>query len=117
MSDDIRAGAALNINAFNPSTVTNFFHATPLRLDVFLAYQLEEKLNAKAELRIFGPTNFTAEESRTLYPELNLSADYRITPQFSVFAQVNNMLNTRYQRWFLYPERRIDFMAGISLSF
>lgn len=54
---NLRAGAGLDFNAYNTSTVDEFYHATPFVLNVNGAYKvLEEKLTLSGIMNIFGKT-------------------------------------------------------------
>jgi outer membrane receptor protein involved in Fe transport len=122
LQDDFTAGAALNINGYNTSTVSHFYHVSPLRLDVYGTYVWDDKLTVKGEVFVFGPRPMGIDSvgevvRQNAFVDVNLSGDYRITEGFSVFLAVNNLLNTQYQRWRGYLERRIDFNAGITLAF
>lgn len=126
LSKELKAGAAMSINNYSTSNqdslTEKFWHAAPFRLDVYGAYTWDEKLTAKASLNIYGATPMAVNseggiEKRGLFPDVNLSADYRLTPGFSVFLEVNDLLNLKYQRWNNYPERQLDFNGGITLSF
>jgi hypothetical protein len=57
----------------------------------------------------------TAENSGFL--DLNLNAEYRFSENISAFAQVNNILATRYYRYYNYPSQRINAMAGFVFAF
>lgn len=127
LSGNIQAGAALSVNVYNTSNqdslTARFFHAAPVRLDLYGAYKWNNQLTARADLFVYGPTPMgldgeTGEViTRATFLDLNLSADYRITEAISVFLTVNNLFNSRYQRWLNYPERRIDFMGGLTVAF
>lgn len=126
LEDGLQLGGALNLNVFNTSNqnglTPKYFHAAPFRLDLYGAYVIEERIKARAELFVFGPTPMRnlesgTIESRNAFLDLNLHADVRITDGFSVFLSVNNLLNSNYQRWYNYPERRLDIMGGITASF
>ncbi|MEL6852040.1 MAG: hypothetical protein AAFP92_26275, partial [Bacteroidota bacterium] len=101
LQESIKAGAALNINVYNTKEVEKFFHAAPLRLDLFAQYNINDQFQAKGELFFVGPRPMSldpAGEVITAGPfiDLSVSADYRITPGFSVFLSVNNLLNSNY---------------------
>ena len=49
--------------------------------------------------------------------DLNLRADYRITPKISIFAMGNNLLNRQYQRFYGYPVKGINVLGGATYTF
>lgn len=49
--------------------------------------------------------------------DLNLNANYKITSNFSAFAQLNNFGFQQYQRWLGYPVQSFNIMGGISYAF
>ncbi|MEM9986080.1 MAG: TonB-dependent receptor [Bacteroidota bacterium] len=133
--DFLDMGAAFNFNIYNTtnqdSLTPKFFHAVPLRLDVYAVYKaLDDRFTAKGEFSLYGPTpmaevtftgvggeTVTEVDNRGSFVGLNLSADYRITDGFSVFLRGNNLLGVNYARWFNYPERRFDVQGGVAFAF
>ncbi|WP_372947025.1 hypothetical protein [Mariniphaga sp.] len=49
--------------------------------------------------------------------DLNFNATYKITNQFSVFAQLNNFGFQQYQRWLGYPVQSFNILGGLSYAF
>lgn len=49
--------------------------------------------------------------------DLNFNATYKITNQFSVFAQLNNFGFQQYQRWLGYPVQSFNLLGGLSYAF
>lgn len=49
--------------------------------------------------------------------DLNLGGSYHFTDNIGVFADVNNLLNIRRQRWIDYPMFGMNFVAGITARF
>ena len=49
--------------------------------------------------------------------DLNLRADYRITPKISIFAMGNNLTNRQYQRFYAYPVKGINVLGGATYTF
>ena len=49
--------------------------------------------------------------------DLNLNANYKITEQFSVFAQLSNFGFQKYQRWLGYPVQSFNVLGGLSYAF
>ncbi|RYD56283.1 MAG: hypothetical protein EOP56_13195 [Sphingobacteriales bacterium] len=54
-----------------------------------------------------------------LNPILDLggSAEYEITDRIGAFAQVNNLLNNRYQRWYMYETFGFNIFGGVRVKF
>jgi len=48
---------------------------------------------------------------------LGAMAEYRISKQVSAFVQVNNLLNNKYQQYYLYHNPGIVFGGGLSIVF
>ncbi len=122
LNSDIRAGAAATINVYDTETFERYFHATPVRVDVFGEYLWNEKLVAKAEVNIYGPTKVTIDADgelveRNPFANISLTGDYRITDQFSVYGNIRNLLSGNFERWHNYVERPIDFSVGITFVF
>jgi len=122
VSEEIKAGLGLSFNNYKTSTLQKYFHAVPLRLDVFASYTWNKKLTAKLESYIFGKTPLGLNASgeivnRNVMIDLNLGVDYRISERFSVFLEANNLLANKYQRWLNYLERPFDYKGGITFIF
>jgi outer membrane cobalamin receptor len=49
--------------------------------------------------------------------DIGFGAEYRINKMISAFADINNILNQNYQRWYEYPVQGILVMAGVKLTF
>lgn len=118
---NVKIGAALDLNNYTTSTLADNFHAPPLQLLAYGEYS-KNKLTARTEVNFFGSTPMTVNnegivENRPVFADINLSADYKLTSQFSVWAEINNLLNSNYQRWWNYTERPLDFRAGVTLGF
>ena len=51
------------------------------------------------------------------YFDANAHLGYHINDKISVFAKANNIANTEYQRWIIYPTQSIQFLAGATFKF
>jgi outer membrane receptor protein involved in Fe transport len=116
------AGAAVTYNMYETSTLPEYFHATPLRADVFGTYIWNERLTARAELNFYSNTP-TALDSRgevlkrSSFLNVGLGGEYRIIDGLSVYVSLNNLLGTEFTRWHNYPERPLDISGGVSYTF
>ena len=51
------------------------------------------------------------------FVDLGVGGDYKINNKFSVFAKVNNLLNTKYNKFLYYQNNGINIFGGLSYSF
>ncbi|MDB4285951.1 TonB-dependent receptor, partial [bacterium] len=119
---ELKAGATLDYNAYNTSSLERNFHAPPIKVGVFGTYIWQENLTVSSEINFFGQTPQSLEtdgeiNKQNAFMDVNLSADYRVTKAFSVWLEFNNLLNAKYERWHNYLERPLDFKGGVTLSF
>ncbi|MDR2205066.1 MAG: TonB-dependent receptor [Flavobacteriaceae bacterium] len=68
-----------------------------------------------------NPAVFTMEENRDEkvggFADLNLSAEYKIHKNFSIFALGNNLLNTKYQTFNGYKVLGVQILGGVKIAF
>jgi len=69
-------------------------------------------VNAREELN-FGLPNFDIED----YSFVNIAAEYDITPHFSVFGRVDNLMNEHYSEVFGFPALGRAAYGGVKLRF
>ncbi len=51
------------------------------------------------------------------YVDLNAGADLKINESFVVFAEINNLLNWQYDRFYNYPVHGVELFGGIKMRF
>ena len=51
------------------------------------------------------------------FADLNLSAEYKVHKNFSIFAHGNNLLNTNYQTFKGYKVLGAQILGGVKISF
>lgn len=49
--------------------------------------------------------------------DISLGVDYRFKSKLSAFVQANNLMSSRYQRWYNYPVYGFNIMGGFTMSF
>lgn len=71
------------------------------------------------EFPSFPPTYTQIERKKSVgnYADLNFSAEYRFYKNFSIFALVNNILNTKYQNFYGYKVLGTQILGGLMISF
>jgi hypothetical protein len=100
------------------------WHKPGWDLNFTTRYAWKNKLVVKADLFVFGkysvpepdPSIGKVKELNGLV-DVNLAAEYPITPWMSAFAQVNNLISDKYFIWQNYPMQRFNFIAGLSWIF
>ena len=67
------------------------------------------------------PNRFVSNENKNDkvggFADLNLSAEYKVHKNFSIFALGNNLLNTNYQTFKGYKVLGAQFLGGVKISF
>lgn len=112
------------------------------KIAISASYNIEKKLIAELEVAALGRRrakslieieNLTngddggeliTEGNNTYYAytldpfiDVTLKGEYRYTKRLSVFAQINNMIAGKYQRFNAYPVQRLNIMGGATYSF
>jgi hypothetical protein len=100
------------------------WHKPGWDLNFTTRYAWKKKLMVKAELFMLG--QYSVPEPDPAIGEvkildglidINLAAEYRITPWMSAFAQINNLISDKYFIWQNYPMQGINFVGGLSWIF
>ncbi len=91
--------------------------------DVNLRYTIAKKLNIRVQLYAYGErfqldayNSETALKKLAPFMDVNVMADYRYKKNISFFLNVNNISNSRYQKWYAYPSFGLNLLAGITFS-
>ncbi|MEZ4805521.1 MAG: hypothetical protein R2852_08585 [Bacteroidia bacterium] len=61
-------------------------------------------------------SNYSNSSIEAFY-DLSAGIDYRFKKKLSAFVQANNMLSSRYQRWYNYPVYGFNIIGGITMIF
>ncbi|MEP7274494.1 MAG: TonB-dependent receptor, partial [Acidobacteriota bacterium] len=67
------------------------------------------------ERRDLDPVTFSRLVMNSGYAKVDLAGTYRLTPQLSLFARIENLLNREYQEVLGFPAYRLNFSAGMRL--
>ncbi len=94
-------------------------------VDVNMRYTVAKKLNLRVQLYAYGerfqnnPFEANLSQQTVKLPaflDINAMADYRYKKNISFFLNVNNISNSRYQKWYAYPSFGLNLLAGITFS-
>ena len=82
---------------------------------------LFSKLSLSAYMELLGGiyVRDISGNTKTLTPgvDAGFSAEYQLIKRLSVFAQVNNLFNDKYQRWYGYEAYGLNIYGGIRFKF
>lgn len=123
-NDKIRAGVKGDFRQFRTSNLTANFNMPGTKVDIWGSYNFANKVWVATEIYVFGPRTMSVTSDSLATPikqgvvaDVNLSAEYRFSKRLSVFLELNNLLDNRWQRWYNYQERPFDIKGGVTFSF
>lgn len=131
-AEKFRLGTRMDYNKYALKNLPQPFHRPEFQGSVFGTYNVFEKLMVGVEGYFYSASYGisyrpaatagavrTADFYRATDPifDLNLRADYRITPKISIFVMGNNLANRQYQRFYGYPVKGINVIGGASYTF
>jgi hypothetical protein len=104
---------------------TRAYGLMPLELNSSLRWQLIKDLYLKGDLFVFDGANYLAhtgpghDEARKGQGafDLNLGLEFKLTRQFNLWFQMNNLFNNKYERWNQYQVYGFNVLGGIVFSF
>lgn len=94
----------------------------PFQYDVFAQYTFFKNLHLNANLFALGRSYYldpkTLDFGRTKAAmDMNVGAQYNIGKNFAVWANANNLFNSKYQRWNNYASYGLNVLGGVMIKF
>jgi hypothetical protein len=122
VQDKFNLSAALNYYSFySIQQEAKAWHLLPLELTASLRWQPVKDVWIKSDLFAWkGPKYQTADKkSFTLdgTADINAGVEFKVTKLINVFANFNNILNRKYQRWNRYESLGFNFLGGVIINF
>lgn len=114
--------AGFNWYSFNDQrTEDRAWGMIPLELTARLRWMIMKDLWFKSDLFLWeGPLYKKQDGSGDRLPgafDLNAGLEFRITKNLMLWAQFNNITNSKYQRWNQYYNYGFNMLGGVTLSF
>jgi hypothetical protein len=122
LGETFSASAKLDFNEYtNLQREKKAWGLIPLEFDAAMKWRLMEDLWWRADLFAWdGPQyrgkNGEAYKGTTGF-DLSTGLEFRITKQFNLWLQVNNILNNKYERWHQYQAYGFNILGGVVYSF
>jgi hypothetical protein len=113
--------AATYTNYNSLSVNTKPWGLLPLELTGTLKWKLMKDLQLRADVFAWDGAAYRdkALDARKADPvaDLNFGAEFTVIPKLNLWIQMNNLLNSRYQRWNQYEVLGFNVLGGIVYSF
>ena len=123
-SDQLAAGASLQINSYAMDTEAEAWNLPPYIAMLYASYSYK-KWSTKAELFSKGKRQeLQVDSNLTELPieldaflDLNLSTHYKINSKWNAFLDLNNILNSNYEVYTQYQVQGFQVMIGATYHF
>ena len=114
-----------NYYKYNLDSLDYAWHKPVWDISFTTRFTFMEKISLQADLYLIGTQFVPSEDLVKFGPaqelngliDINLSGEYRINPNMSAFARINNIISDRYYAWQNYPMQGLNFLLGINWSF
>lgn len=122
VSEKLSAKGGITINSFTGLEVNpKAYGLLPRELNISVKYRLLTDLWLTSELWTWDGAQYRTKDGK---PEkgdaafdLNAGAEFRITKNFNLWLQMNNIFNNKYERWNQYEVFGFNILGGITYSF
>jgi hypothetical protein len=127
VSEKFSAKGAVTFNNFRRlKNSPKAYGLLPRELNISLRYRLLKDLWVTSELwswdgahyreKTSNPFSNTAKKGDAAF-DLNAGAEFKITKNFNLWIQMNNIFNNKYERWHQYEVFGFNILGGITYSF
>lgn len=121
VGEKFSAKGVFNWNIFNIEEYDKPWGMIPIELTTTLRWQLLRDLFLRADLWAWDGARYRTKNNESFKGEgafdLNAGAEFRVTKNFNVWLQMNNIFNNRYERWNQYESFGFNILGGIVYSF
>ncbi len=121
IGEKFNAKAVFNWNIFTERDQPRAWGLLPMEFNTSLRWQVVRDLFIKADLWMWDGAQFLDKQGTAFKGDgafdLNAGAEFRINQNFSVWLQMNNIMNNKYERWNQYQVFGFNILGGIVYSF
>lgn len=121
-SDKLEFNSTLKAFSFQSQTqYVDPYGILPLELNLGVSWKPIQPLSLKMNGQLFGG-NMAKEAGKLPFRtkgifDLGLAVDYNLNKKWTLWMDLNNIANTRYQRWNGYTSFGFNFLLGIKFKF
>jgi hypothetical protein len=122
IGEQFSAKVGLNLRSFTGlEKEEKAWHMIPMELNASLRWQLLKDLWFYSELWAWDGGRYLGADENDIKLkgafDLSSGAEFRITKNFNLWLQLNNILNNKYERWNQYQVYGFNLLGGITYSF
>lgn len=121
LAEEVSVGAHIALYNFTKvSFDSKVWHTPNTRIDGDFLWHPMKDLSLSAYMAYVGgnfglDTNLISKKLKA-YADLGVGAEWSLAKNISLFAQVNNLLNSKYERWMGYQAYGMNLFGGIRLK-
>lgn len=97
------------------------YGTVPIEITASMRWWAFNKVLLKSDLYVFGGGPYLLKNDITKNlkgaADLSAGAEFVINKNFSAWADINNLLNNKYERWHRYEVYGLNFLGGIIMKF
>lgn len=121
VGEKFSAKGVFNWNIFKIDEYDKPWGMIPLELTTILRWQVMRDLFLRADLWAWDGARYRISNGESRKGEgafdMNAGAEFKVSRNFSVWLQMNNLFNNRYERWNQYESFGFNILGGIVYSF
>lgn len=121
IGEKFNAKAVFNWNIFTSGEQPAAWGMVPIELNTSLRWELLKDLFLRAELWAWDGPKYRGGSGEVFKGEtgfdLNAGAEFKVNKNWSVWMQMNNIMNNKYERWHQYEVFGFNILGGIVYSF
>ncbi len=120
--DKFSLTAGVTFNGYTSFTTNDrAWHTMPVEIKSSLRWWAFKTVLIKSDLYVFEGSNYLAKGNKSVSmnggTDLSAGVEIKLNKNFSVWADANNILNSKYERWHNYEVYGANFLGGILLRF
>ncbi len=117
IDEKITVSSAFNYYKYSMGDLRYAIHKPEGELRFNIDYKYTSKLNFGADLFYIGERFGSDNEKLNSNIDVCLNAEYKFSDYVYSFMTINNLFDTKYEKWQGYPIYGINLMAGVSFCF
>jgi outer membrane receptor protein involved in Fe transport len=121
VAEDLSVGVQFSLYNYTKVSFDNkVWHTPNTRVDGDFLWHPLRNLSVTAYISYvggnFGIDSSSITKKLNAYADLGMGAEWNVVKNISVFAVVNNLLNSKYERWLGYRAYGINIFGGVRLK-